>query len=170
MDRELSIQKLSPEHEAKLAELMAPGSAVEQRAYQDTVTGEFRRREGITERTDHEAVERIVDETRQLYRTRFGRELTAAEAATTRKQAELRSVLVTGGRGASTSHELAAVHGWGVLVKPANGEGIAMRQTDGSYTGDPVIAAKAQAADDAARARLGHITNIARTHHVGPPT
>ena len=112
MDRELWVQQLDAEHEAKLAELSAPGSAVEQRAYQDTVVGEFRRREGITEHTDHEAVERIVTETRQLYRTQYGRELSDSEAATTRKQAELRSVLVTGGRGASTAHELAAIHGW----------------------------------------------------------
>ena len=146
---ELWVQKLDDEHEAKLAELMAPVSATEQRAYEDTVVGEFRRREGITERVDYEAAERLVAEARSQYRTRFGRELRPEEEAALRKQAELRSVLVTGGRGASSSWELAERHRWGVVKAPGQGSGMATR-IDGQWTddSDPAVAAATEAAEE----------------------
>jgi hypothetical protein len=154
MDRELWVQRLSPEHEAKLAELQAPVGVTEQRAYESTVVGEFRRREGITERIDHQGAEQLVAEVKSEYRSRYGRELKPAEEAALRKQAELRSVLVTGGRDASSSWALAERHRWGVVKEPGQGSGVATR-LNGRWTddSDPAVAAATEAAEEEHAAR-----------------
>jgi hypothetical protein len=151
-DRELWVQRLSPEHEARLAELRAPGGAAEQRAYQDTAIGRFRREAGITEHTDYEAAERLVAETQHRYRSVYGRELTAAELATTRRQAEMRSVVVEGARVPESSWQLAERHRWGVAKEPGRGSGMATRM-NGAWTADsdPAVISATEQGEEAKR-------------------
>jgi hypothetical protein len=108
-----------PTMDEKLSELMAPQGAVARRGWLwESPAGEFRRREGIDVNVDHDAADLLVTETRSLYRNQYGRELSDRELAAVRKQAELRSSTATGGSPRPSSHELAAVHGWGVQVTP----------------------------------------------------
>ena len=174
MDRELWVQRLSPEHETRLAELRAPGGAAEQRAYQDTVIGQFRRREGITEHVDHEAAEQLVAETRTRYRTMYGRELDPGELATTRRQAEMRSVVVEGGRAPESSWGLAERHRWGVLKEPGRGSGMAMRM-NGEWTpdSDAAVVSATEAGEEAKRLQAEKDYGAWRRgpgKSIGPPT
>ena len=135
MDRELSIQKLSPEHEAKLAELhgaegccRAAGLPAHRRGRVPAPGGHHRAHRPRGGRADRRRDPGALPE-------QVRQRAEPDEEVALRKQAELRSVLVTGGRGASTSHELAAVHGWGVLVKPRT----ARASPQGRTASGPVI-------------------------------
>ena len=121
-------------------------------------------------------VEARVQEAKTHWAETYGRQLTEREIDHIRVTTELRyrpepaRPLPT-----SVPELVAAVNsrvlgaGWRYVPNFGPGDGIAIRQ-GGTYTGDPRIAAAAQAADDAARARLAGISNIATSHHVGPPT
>jgi hypothetical protein len=104
---------------------------------------------------DHAAVERQLEETRAVYRERFGRELREDEVAHVRKGAELRSAPPAPGRVIRSTAELVeAVNsanvsaGWSYTPLFRRGEGMAIRQPDGTWTGDPAIAAATQAAEE----------------------
>ena len=152
-DAGFSVQQLSDEHVAKLTELSARPSATEGQAWSERNTvGEFRRREGIVERRDHEVAEQLVAETRSMYRARFGRELDEGELAAVRRQAEMRAIVVEGGRAPASSWELAERHGWGVVKDPEQGSGMAMRLNgDWAPGSDPVVIRATEAAEEAKR-------------------
>jgi hypothetical protein len=123
-------------------------------------------------------VEARVQEAKTFWAETYGRQLSEGEISHIRQTAELRYRPEPARQLPTSVPELVqAVNarvvgaGWRFVPEFAPGNsGVAMRGPDGTYTGDPRVAAKAQAADDAARGRLGHITNIATSHHVGPPT
>lgn len=122
-------------------------------------------------------VEARVQEARTHWAETYGRQLSEREVDHIRQTAELRyrpeparqlpgdvpSIVAMVNRSVVGS-------GWRYVPEFGPQQGIAMRMPDGSYSGDREIAARAQAADDAARGRLGHITNIATSHHIAPPT
>lgn len=117
-------------------------SATEQRAWsRDTPTGRFQAKEGITVTVDHELVDARVQEIRTHYQRTYGRTLSEHELANARTVLELRSVTGTGAQPAQSSHELAARHGWGVIVEANRNSGFAMKGPDGAYTedSDPVV-------------------------------
>ena len=142
----LSPQKLSDEHEERLAELAAPVPVTEARNWTDaSPAGRFRDLEHITTRVDFDAAEKLVAETRQSYRARYGKELSEGQLAAVRRQAELRSVIAEGGREHPTTHALAERHGWGVAT-PVRDRGVA-RLEGGRWQGDPEVADAMTAAD-----------------------
>jgi hypothetical protein len=121
-------------------------------------------------------VEASVREAKTHWAETYGRQLTEREVDHIRQTAELRyrpeparplPTSVPELVQAVNSRVLGA--GWRYVPNFGPGDGMAMRQ-NGVYTGDPEIAAKAQAADDASRHRLAHISNIVTSHHIGPPT
>lgn len=140
-------------------------SAAEQRAwFEGTPAGQLARAFGIDSfAIDRPAVEQRIEETRQVYRERFGRELTAREVEVTRQTAELRSAPVAAVRDIPQSvPELvqrvnaATVNaGWSYTPQfRGPRSGVAILQSDGSYRGDPVVARAAQEADEAKRRQL----------------
>ena len=107
----------------------------------------------------------------------YGRELTTREVELVRQAVELRYRPEPALRLPADVPDIVKMvnsrvlgAGWRYDPEFGPGEGMAMRQPDGSYNGDPEITAKAQAADAAARAKFAGISNIATSYHVGPPT
>ena len=104
-------------------------------------------------------VERQLADTRQVYRERFGRELTDREAEVVRQGAELRAMPEAAMRQVPetvpaivemvNSRNVAA--GWSWSPSFRRGEGYAMRGPDGTWTGDPAVAAAAEAGEEARR-------------------
>ena len=60
--------------------------------------------------------------------------------------------------------------GWRYVPEFAGNQGMAMRNPDGSYSGDAGVIGRVTAAEAARRDRLAHVSNIATDYHVGPPT
>jgi hypothetical protein len=122
-------------------------------------------------------VEQHVNEVRDHYRTTYARELTEREVEVLRQGAEMRYRPEPAVRAPSSVPELVQLvnsrvlgAGWRYVPNFGPGDGIAMRQPDGSFTGDPQVAAAVQAAAAAARQRMAHVTNVAIDMHIGPPT
>lgn len=135
-------------------------SAAERRAWlEGTPAGAIARTIGASGEVDHDAVDARVDEVRKRHARTYGRELTDSELAQVRADAERRSVLPAARQLPARVPDIvdsvnsATVNaGWSYTPEfRGSSSGIAVRQADGSYRGDPVVAAAAEQAEEAKR-------------------
>jgi hypothetical protein len=111
---------------------------------------------------DHDAVDAHVEEVRKHHSRTYGRELSDGELAAVRVGAELRSSPAQAMREVprSTAEIVDLVNrsvvdaGWSYTPEfRGQHSGMAMRQPDGTWTGDPAIVAATAAAEEAKRLR-----------------
>jgi hypothetical protein len=135
-------------------------SLSERRAWlESTPAGALHRALGISDAVDHDAADAMVDEVRKHHARTYGRELDEGELRGVRVAAERRSVVEAVRDAPTRVPELvdrvnsATVNaGWSYVPEfRGSSSGIAIRQGDGTYQGDPVVAAAAKSAEEAKR-------------------
>jgi hypothetical protein len=133
----------------------------DRRAWRETPAGQLHQALGVADEPDRAVVDAAVEAVRELYRHRFRRELSEAEAASVRLGAELRSAPPALREAPRTVPEIVELvnsrnvgAGWYWAPSRPPGAGIAMRGPDGRWSGDAdVVRAAREGEHEMAAAR-----------------